>query len=292
MIYICADDYGLCAESTEKIQRCIDSGILDKVSVFPNMEPIDFGRLWQHKKTRVALHVNLIEGKCMADAGKIDLLAEKDGNFKHAFYGLFLLNLFRRKALEDQVYQEIRAQVRFFKSLLPDGEPFCIDSHQHIHMIPGVFNALLRVLQEEKIQLTYMRIPAEPLLPYLKMPSLYLTYSPINLLKQWLLNFLWLLNRKQAAKYHIPTAYFMGILFSGHMEAGKVSKVLPAYAKLAEKDGRDIEVLFHPGYLERNKPDYQEKNIVFEKFYLSKHRKTEFDAVINMQKEGCNNVVH
>ena len=131
-----------------------------------------------------------------------------------------------------------------------------------------------------------MRIPKEPLLPYIKTPSLYFTYSPINIIKQWLLNFLWLINKNQAKKYSIPTSYFFGILFSGKMDEKRVNKILPKYMKIAEKDGRDIEVLFHPGYLDISEIDFKDKSIVFEKFYLSENRKTEFNSVMKISERS------
>ena len=286
MIYTCADDYGLCDNTSFHIQQCIDEGALNKVSVFPNLEKIDLSEILENKNIRISLHLNLVEGMCMADADEIDLIADKSGNFKHAFGGLFKLNLFQGKKLEAQVYKEIKAQVLFWKSILPEDVPFCIDSHQHTHMIPSVFKALLKVLNDEKIDLKYMRIPTEPLLPFVKTPSLYFTYSPINIIKQWLLNFLWLINKKEAKKYKIPTSYFFGILLSGKMDEKRVKKILPKYIKMAEKDGRDIEVLFHPGYLEKNEIDFKNKNIVFKKFYSSENRKTEFDFVMKISERG------
>ncbi|MBR6647023.1 MAG: ChbG/HpnK family deacetylase [Clostridia bacterium] len=286
MIYICADDYGLCDSTSLHIQKCVDEGVLDKVSIFPNFDRIDFHKILENGSIRVSLHLNLVEGKCMADADELDLIADKNGNFKNTFGGLFKLGLFHGKKLEAQVYKEIKAQVLFWKSVLPQDVPFCIDSHQHTHMIPAVFHALLKVLRDEKINLTHMRIPAEPLMPYIKAPSLYFTYTPINLIKQWLLNFLWLINKRQAKKYKIPTSYFMGILFSGKMNEKRVNKILPKYVQIAEKTGRDIEVLFHPGYLEKIDPDFKIKNIVFEKFYLSSNRRTEFDSVMNISERS------
>ena len=167
---------------------------------------------------------------------------------------------------------------------MPQGIPFCIDSHQHTHMIPAVFKALIKVLINEEIDLKYMRIPSEPLLPYIKTPSLYFTYNIVNIIKQWLLKFLWMINKNQAKKYKIPTSYFLGILFSGEMDEKRVMKILPKYIKMAEKTGKDIEVLFHPGYLEKNETDL--KNIVFEKFYLSENRKTEFDSVMKISERS------
>lgn len=270
------------------IQKCIDGGALDKVSIFPNFDSIDLQKISKDKDIRLSLHLNLIEGRCMSYADRINLIADENGNFKHTFGGLFKLSLFHAREFEAQVYKEIRTQVLFWKSLLPKDTPFFIDSHQHIHMIPAVFRALLKVLDDEKINLKHMRIPAEPLMPYIKTPSLYLTYKPINIIKQWLLNFLWLINKKQAKKYKIPTSYFMGILFSGNMDEERVNRILPKYEKLAKKDGRDIEVLFHPGYLEKSETGFEDQNIVFKQFYLSQNRKTEFESVMKIStKEEC-----
>lgn len=286
MIYFCADDYGLCDSTTARIKQCVDEGALNKVSIFPNFEHFDLDEILKNKNIRVSLHLNLVEGKCMANADEVSLIADENGNLKHSFGGLFKAGLFHGKKLEAQVYKEIRAQVLFWKSVLPDDVPFCIDSHQHTHMIPAVFCALLRVLDDEKIEVKHMRIPAEPLLPFIKTPSLYFTYSPINIIKQWLLNFLWMINKNYSKKYKIPTSHFFGILLSGKMDEKRVKRILPKYIKMAQKDGKDIEVLFHPGYSEESEYDLKNKNIVFKKFYLSENRKTEFNSVMNISERS------
>ena len=284
MIYFCADDYGISGGTSEHIQECIEKGALDKVSVFPNFNKIDLNKISEN--VIVSLHLNLVEGKCMACEDEIDLIADKNGNLKHTFGGLLKLSLLHSKEFEAQVYKEIRAQVLFWKSILPDDTPFCIDSHQHTHMIPAVFRALLKALSDEKINLKHMRIPAEPLLPYIQTPSLYFTYKPINIIKQWLLKFLWLINKSRIRGYTIPSSYFCGILFSGEMDEKRVSQILPKYKKLAEKNGKDIEVLFHPGYLEKSELDFKNENIVFKDFYLSSNRKTEFDSLIKISERS------
>ena len=284
MVYICADDYGLHPVSSSHIQECIDKGALNRVSVFPNYDPVDLNQIRNNRDIRIALHLNLVEGKCMANSCEIGLIADQNGYFKHSFIGLFKLGLLHRKELENQLYKEIRAQVLYWKSILPDDVPFCVDSHQHTHMIPAVFNTLLRVLHDEKIEVKHMRIPAEPLSPFLKAPSLYFTYRPVNIIKQWLLKFLWQMNKKNIRKENIPTSYFCGILFSGKMDAHRVSKILSGYLKMAEKSGKDVELLFHPGYLDTDTGDFRKTNIAFSEFYLSENRKTEFDSVLRISE--------
>jgi len=286
VIYFCADDYGLCDVSSMRIDNCVENGVLNKISVFPNFNTECANKAFANKGVRFSLHLNLVEGKCMTDADEIDLIADKNGNFIHTFGGLLKLNILKSKEFQLQVSKEIKAQVLFWKSLLPQGVEFCIDSHQHTHMIPGVFKALQKVLVDEQISVEYLRIPAEPVLPYIKTPSLYFTYNAVNIIKQWLLGFLYLINKQNLKKANIPTAYFMGILFSGKMDKRRVDKILPQYIKLAEKRGKDIEVLFHPGYINEDEFNFKNKNIAFEKFYLSKNRQTEFDAAIKIVNEG------
>jgi predicted glycoside hydrolase/deacetylase ChbG (UPF0249 family) len=50
VIYICADDYGLCDCASAHIQQCIDEGGLSKVSVFPNFDKIDLHKIIDNKK--------------------------------------------------------------------------------------------------------------------------------------------------------------------------------------------------------------------------------------------------
>ena len=286
MLYFCADDYGLDETSSKRILNCLHEGVINKVSVFPNLGHSDLEELVNKEGLRISLHLNLVEGRCMSNAEKIGLIADKNGNFKHDFGGLLKTSILHRKEFEKQIYEEIKAQVLFFKDMLPQGVHFCIDSNQHTYMIPTIFKALIKVLKDEKVEVKYMRIPAEPLAPFIKTPSLYLTYSAINVIKQWLLKFFWLQNKRLLKSMEVSTAEFFGILFSGKMDETRVSKILSKYIKLAEKKGRDIEVLFHPGYLQKNEVDLESKNIAFEHFYLSENRKVEYDAVMKLSERS------
>ncbi len=286
MVFLCADDYGLDEISSMHIQECINEGALHRVSVLPNFDKVDLKQICNNKKVQLSLHLNLVEGKCMAKADEIDLIADKNGCLKYSFADLFKLSLFHRRKFEKQIYKEIRAQVLHWKNILPDDMPFCIDSHQHTHMIPAVFKALLKVLHDENIEIKHMRIPAEPISPYLKSPSLYLTYSPVNIIKQWLLKLLWLINKTHVKKDEIPFSCFCGILFSGKMDKDRISKILPKYIKVAAKRKKDIEVLFHPGYYDVHRGSLKAENVVFQNFYLSQNRKTEYNSVITLSERS------
>lgn len=281
MIYFCADDYGMSKQSNSRIEKCIENGALNKVSVLPNGDTDNITtRLPQDVMT--SLHLNLIEGKPLSNPKDIDLLISKDGNFRYSFIGLFFLSLTpKRKKLKEQLYKEIKSQIDFWRGAIGEESPISIDSHQHTHMIPVVFKTLMKVISDGGVQVEYMRMPSEPISPYILAPSLYLTYSPINLVKQWLLNILAIHNRKELNKSKIKWGYFMGVLFSGNLTQNKIKKTLPHYIKLGQKRGRDIEIAFHPGYHEDGEKLIDGSRKGFDKFYYSKNRKKEFDTLLN-----------
>lgn len=283
MIYFCADDYGISNHSNNRIEKCFQKGVLNKVSVLPNGQ-IDGLKNLLDSDFKLSLHINLVEGFALSNQKDVDLITTKDGRFKYSFIGLLLTSVFgKRKKLKNQLYNEISKQIAFWKKHIGEDTPLLIDSHQHTHMIPLVFKTLLKVISDEKIAVEGLRVPAEPLAPYILTPSLYFKYSPVGLIKQWLLKFLNLFNKKRLKNSKIPSQYFMGILFSGQMTEDKIKKILPRYLKLSNKRGKDIELTFHPGYLENGETPFEGVRAGFEKFYYSPWRKKEYDSLINFK---------
>ena len=282
MIYFCADDYGISSSSNARIKECLKNGVLNKISILPNGNVSDFSELILEKNIKLSLHLNLIEGYPLSKNEDISLLVTDKGNFKYSFIGLFFLSFFgNRHLLEKQLYNEIKAQIDFWKNKTGEKNPILIDSHQHTHMIPLVFKTLMRVITEEKVAVEYIRIPNEPILPYIKSPSLYLKFSPVGLVKQWLLKFLNFINRKELKKFNIKSAAVMGILFSGQLSKDKINKLLPYYLQ----QNKNIEIVLHPGYLERGEALIDGCKPSFEKFYYSKWRRVEYNTLINFRKD-------
>lgn len=281
MIYICADDYGIFETASGRIEECFLNGALNKISLFVNFGDEHILPPAADKEMHLSLHLNLVEGKALS--GPKEIITDKNGVFSYSFTGLLLKSLLNRKQFEKEVYEEIKAQIKKMQTIIGNDKPLMIDSHQHTHMIPSVMKMLLKVISEENIKVKYLRIPAEPALPFIQTPSLYFTYSPINIIKQWLLKFLWLMSRVEFRKTKIPTAYFFGIMFSGNMDRKRVEKILPKFIKKAEKKRKDIEVLFHPGYLNSSEELSDKEGIAFSSFYLSKGRKEEYKALINIK---------
>lgn len=283
MVYICADDYGMTEKSCGRIEECVKNGVLNRISIFPNTSLSDIKERIKYINASLSAHINLVEGKPVSPAENVSLITDKRGYFRYSFIGLLALSLSpERKELERQIYTEISAQLACWSTEIAPGKPLEIDSHQHTHMIPLIFKILMRVIKDKGYDVKYIRIPTEPVIPYLKELSLYKTYSLINTVKQFLLKFFGLINKRALKKSNINSALFMGILFSGNMDEYRVNKILPHYLKLCEKTGRDAELLFHPGYIEKGEELFDTEKQSFNKFYHSPGRKTEYATLKNL----------
>ena len=277
-VYFHADDYGMTPQSSARIADCWREGCLSSVSVLPNGR-LDLAPL-AGQQLRVAAHLNLVEGKALSPSEQVSLLTDSDGSFCRSFGGLLLLSLsLRRKQFRAQLYLELRNQILAVQDALPPGTVLCLDSHQHTHMIPLIFHTLLAVVRDLSLPIGDIRISAEPIGPFVRCPGLYRTYRPVNLLKQWVLKFLYLFDRPAHRRSGIPAPVFCGILFSGHMDAGRVSAVLPHFLRIARKKGRDLELLFHPGGVAPGEPFFDPKKESFHPFYLSQGRHVEYEAL-------------
>lgn len=296
MIYFCADDYGISAYGNSRIENCLENGVLNKISIIPNGEITDFKNRLAGRGAQFSLHINLVEGCPLSGSDDVGLLVSEKGYFKYSFIGLLLLSLSsKRKEVEKQVYKEIQSQINFWKETM-GSESISIDSHQHTHMIPFIFKTLMRVIEDEGIDVKSIRIPAEPAMPYFVTPSLYFTYNPVGFMKQWLLKLFAFANRKEMKKANLKSAYFMGAMFSGKLSECKINKMLPRYLKLAQKNNRDIEIGFHPGFIKSEDDLIDGSKESFRKFYTSPWREKEYNTLLNLKfehmKEGQANALH
>ncbi len=286
MIYFCADDYGISKGANSRIENCLENGVLNKVSVLLNGEISDFKQRLSDNDTTLSLHINLVEGRPLSNLNDVDLLISDNGYFKYSFVGLLFLSMSnKRKEFEKQIYIEIQNQIKFWKMAMGENTSISIDSHQHTHMIPLIFKILMRVIRDEGLNVSSIRIPAEPILPYIFTPSLYFEYNLIGLIKQWLLKTFALVNRRELAKSKIQSAYFMGILFSGKLNESRIKKLLPHYLKLANKYNKNIEIGFHPGYIKDGEKLLDGSRQDFSKFYYSSWRNTEYNTLLSFNYE-------
>lgn len=167
----------------------------------------------------------------------------------------------------------------------PPGRPCASTATSTPTWIPLVFRTLLHILADHHLPVEHLRIPAEPLSPFVGCPRFWGSYSAVNAVKQAVLNGCWLLDRPAFRRSGIPTALFCGILFSGHMDADRVRAVLPQYLRLAQKRGQPVELLFHPGGVEPGGPFFDPQKTDFHPFYLSEGRAVEAHALHTLSRK-------
>lgn len=238
-------------------------------------------------RLRVSLHLNLVEGPCTADPAEIPLLVDDTGRFRLGFAGLLARSTGPvASELERQIGIEVAAQIERFLELVPGAARHLrIDSHQHFHLIPVVFRSLMGAVRERGLDLEYLRIPAEPLAPFLRAPRSLLRVPPVNWVKSAVLNLLWLRCRRIPGAREVPTAVFFGIGFSGRMTRENVSALLPGFRDVARRRGLPLEVLFHPTGLRADERPLAPALDGFVAFYRSPLRAAEAEALRSLARD-------
>lgn len=250
-----ADDYGITVEQAHAIlclsDVCGGHGALNSVSAFANSPVFEDAAALarpfvEQKVLHVGVHINLVEGRPCSDPHDVPLLLGPHGTFRNDFSALSLASVGpRRSILRHQIECECVAQIKRFVAAFPhQRDVLRIDSHQHIHMIPLVFDAVMAAAQACDCTVKHIRIPVEPLRPHgadLYSPPF---PPPINLVKNAALGVLgWFDRAKLPSGCH--TSLFCGIVFSGCMERAD-DRLISAMEDQARSTGTDLEVLFHP----------------------------------------------
>lgn len=243
---VSADDLGLTKRVTDSILETFDQGAVTSVSILANGEATEYA-LQEYQKRHgglmLAVHLNLTEGKALSDPREIPHLVDAHGTFKNSSTSLLLAYLFslssRRKELQEQVNRELSAQWRRIQDNVPVD---VANGHQHVHMIPFVFNIVSALPG-----IRYIRIPAEP---FYYVRGNVRMYIGMHALTRSVFLFLGHRNRARATAKGIRTnEYLLGFLFSGHMNHDNVAAGLSA---LRRYRAGTVELVFHPGVVERS----------------------------------------
>ena len=83
--------------------------------------------------------------------------------------------------------------------------------------------------------------------------------------------------------------YLWGLVMSGNMDRRRVEKLLPRMQTIANKKERTLEILFHPGRVDKEEitPEFSQKEAIG--FYLSESRQIEKESVMKLsfKRENC-----
>ena len=247
-----ADDYGLFLEQSERILACFEHGVLNGTSIISNGPELDEClKELPDEGMQLTVHLNLMQGQCLAPAEEVPLLADETGRFCVTFAQLLFAGLSgKREAYKRQIKTEYRAQIR---KLLPlfqrNGQKLRIDGHAHWHVVPVAFDALMEVIGEEGLPVTYIRLPDEPLHLYLRHLFQLMPFPAINIVKALLLKLLVSRDRRtwKDRLQRMEQKLFLGVMLSGHFDYRRMKAILPAAEAMAAEKRIDLEILAHPG---------------------------------------------
>lgn len=290
-----ADDLGLSLGINNAILRVAREGWLSSSCLRvngPAYESAVNETMPQMPGVGMGVHLNIVEGKTrqeIADGG--NLLFDQTGQYiaKNNAFGFWrILKLSRNSSFLKQVEADFRNQIEI---VLADGVNVDhLNSHQHSHGIPGIFEIVCRLANDYDIP--YVRVMREPF--YIKGGAgdhVSLWY-PLNLMKWAVLRYFSRKNRKIARGYNIKyNDYFLGILYTSRMNFARLAKGLESVARTDRLTSRPwVEALFHPA-----EPTGLEEEVFLDKsvrsYVFSPTRNDEMDALQDFNLASKHNVV-
>ena len=79
--------------------------------------------------------------------------------------------------------------------------------------------------------------------------------------------------------------FLWGLVMSGQMDEARVKRLLPAMKERADRRGRSLEILFHPGTVLPEELGEEFCNQGANRFHVSEGRRTEYQAVMSLTEE-------
>lgn len=306
-IDIHADDYALTVHTSQDMLECMRAGKLDSISIVPNMSCFEtcMEMLYAQIPTLpfvplMSVHLDFVEGRSLAGRKEVPLLVRGDTDLMGLSWGgLFTYSYLpgKRRQLKKQLKREIKAQIaQAQKAIDKCGEianrhgvaceqkGLRLDSHQHAHMIPVVWEAVLEVVREEGFPLSYIRNSKEVLGVFLAQRSLWKTYRLVNFVKNRLLSFYAHKVDRYYASQGMEQMYLWGLVMSGRMDKARIEILYPKMLQKAKQDGRTLEILFHPGLTLREEATPEIAKEAADDFYMRKDRHVEKAAVLQWKR--------
>lgn len=153
------DDFGLSQEINAGLIAIHQKGNLDGVSLMANGEAFEDAAalIQQHPDLDVGLHLTLVELRPVLPAKEVPSLTDREGCF-HSDHVPFLKAYLSGKIRLKEVDREIGAQ---FEKVQRQGIRISrIDSHQQLHMLPGILEIIVKYAL--KYGVTRIRYPYTP----------------------------------------------------------------------------------------------------------------------------------
>ena len=142
-IIINADDFGLTETVNQAIINIFRVNNLNSTTMMVNMPGTlhAVGLAKENPELKVGLHFCITEGAALTG---VSTLTDKTGNFMSR--PDLLMRILQRRVKRADIQKEFSAQLEKFESFkIPISH---VDSHQHLHMVPQVFDAIVPLVEK------------------------------------------------------------------------------------------------------------------------------------------------
>ena len=159
-IILNADDFGRHTLINRAVERGVADGILRSATLMPGGAAFDDAAALAARspKLGVGIHLTLVNGNPVLPPAEIPSLVTETGVFVDD-HTAFAVRLLRGAVRLDEVRAELAAQLRRVEAA--GIHPTHADSHQHMHVLPGVLDIVLDLCASA--QIPAMRAPRAPL---------------------------------------------------------------------------------------------------------------------------------
>jgi hopanoid biosynthesis associated protein HpnK len=238
-----ADDLGLTEGVSHGILHAHHYGMVTSTSLLANGEAFDMAVALCSKAPRmsVGVHLALTQGKPVLSADQIPTLVDLHGRQPTDAWVLVHRLVTHRVSLRE-IEIELRAQIT--RVLAAGITPTHLDGHQHIHVLPGIAEIVIKLAQEFGIR--KVRCPIEAI-PVAMPPSRGHVDARVGILRQKLVKRVvgWCARRFKVAMRRsqlISPAHFYGLSQTGYLNLETLDAILRYLPKGTS------ELMCHPGY--------------------------------------------
>lgn len=243
-----SDDYGISLTTSRTIIELVKAGKLDSFSILTNfscyeecMELLEREWISFKKKPLMSVHLNLVGGLSLCREGRLEY------KWSYLFLRSFIPGR-RRSQFKQEIKNEFKHQIeRVINSPLTGN--LRLDSHQHTHMTPIVFDAMMEAVSEMGVmnRVEFVRITREPIAMFFGTKGVMKTVPPVNFVKNIILNILARRVVRKLKPYSLDKAMVWGMMRSGMITADHHEAMKKQMLEYANKKDRYIELVAHPG---------------------------------------------
>jgi hopanoid biosynthesis associated protein HpnK len=237
-VIVNADDFGLTTRVNQGVLEAHARGILTSASIMAGGQAFEDAVRLAHATPAldVGVHLTLVEERPLLPGSRVPSLVGPDGRFlRHA--ERFALRYLAGRVNLSEVREELAEQCR--RVLAAGLLPSHLDTHQHVHLLPGVLDVVIELSREFGIPA--IRLAYEPrLLRHVRHAA------PGRIAQAFALNGL---GRRSRDRLEVCSDGFVGFLYAGRLGECELLRLLGDMP-----DRGTWELICHPGLPDPDTP--------------------------------------